>query len=103
MFQKEAPLSLDISVAMLKVKENGEIKKLEEDMLLSSNCTSSTQTNGDPTLDTGPFLGLFAISGVLAGIGLLVTVVRMRRKLHMLTCFRNALMNATWRWPRTQF
>ncbi|XP_025886633.2 glutamate receptor 2.9 isoform X2 [Solanum lycopersicum] len=53
-FPKGSPLAVDISEAVLKVSQSGEIRQLEEQMLISSNCSSSSAVEHDPGL--GPEL-----------------------------------------------
>uniref|UniRef100_M1ADQ8 Glutamate receptor n=1 Tax=Solanum tuberosum TaxID=4113 RepID=M1ADQ8_SOLTU len=41
-FPKGSPLAVDISEAVLKLSQSGEINQLEEQMLISTNCSSSS-------------------------------------------------------------
>ncbi|PHT30485.1 hypothetical protein CQW23_29952 [Capsicum baccatum] len=41
-FPKGSPLAVDISEAVLKFSQNGEVNQLEEQTLISSNCSSSS-------------------------------------------------------------
>ncbi|KAM1177301.1 hypothetical protein COP2_017197 [Malus domestica] len=83
-FPKGSPLAIDISEAMLAATENGQIEKLEKQMLAglsSPNCTSSNNLNGGPVgIGPGPFSGLFQISGLACSLAYLVIVARIVRK-----------------------
>lgn len=70
-----------MSVAILEVIESGVIRQLEQDFLLSSNCTTSSPVNDDNTLDSRPFFLIFMISGIFAGFGFIVTIGRMKLQL----------------------
>ncbi|XP_055835599.1 glutamate receptor 2.9-like [Solanum dulcamara] len=79
-FPKGSPLAVDISEAVLKVSQSGEINQLEEKMLISSNCSSSSAEEKDPGLGPELFSGPLLISGVICGIVLLISIARLVRK-----------------------
>ncbi|MCD7461541.1 hypothetical protein HAX54_046397 [Datura stramonium] len=79
-FPKGSPLAVDISEAVLKVSQSGEINQLEEQMLISSNCSSSSAKEQDPRLGPELFSGPLLISGVICGIVLLISIARLVRK-----------------------
>ncbi|XP_060199436.1 glutamate receptor 2.9-like [Lycium barbarum] len=79
-FPKGSPLAVDISEAILKVSQSGEINQLEEQMLISSNCSSSSAREQDPGLGPELFSGPLLISGVICGIVLLISIARLVRK-----------------------
>lgn len=76
MFQKGSTLAEDISEAVLKVVQNGEINTLEENMLKSlSKCSLLAQeSNGPRGLDLKDFNGLFLISGCISALVFFTTV-----------------------------
>ncbi|KAJ8538073.1 hypothetical protein K7X08_014613 [Anisodus acutangulus] len=63
-FPKGSPLAVDISEAVLKVSQSGEINQLEEQMLISSNCSSSSAEEQGPGLGPELFSGPLLISGL---------------------------------------
>ncbi|XP_070056303.1 glutamate receptor 2.9-like [Nicotiana tomentosiformis] len=79
-FPKGSPLAVDISEAVLKVSQSGEINQLEEQMLISSNCSSSSAKEQDPGLGPELFSGPLLISGVICGIVLLISIARLVRR-----------------------
>ncbi|KAJ0789664.1 putative solute-binding protein family 3/ domain of MltF [Helianthus annuus] len=79
MFRKGSPLVEDISKAVLKVTQSGEVDTLQENMLRSfSNCSGSAedQSRGSTGLDLGLFTGLFIISGSISAFVFFTTLAR---------------------------
>ncbi|CAK7337674.1 unnamed protein product [Dovyalis caffra] len=100
-FQKGSALGLDMSQAILRLSENGELQLLEEEMLSYSNCSASTSDpNAIQSLGPGPFLGLFVISVGASAIALLITVIRLlRQRWDRVTDIQAALMGSQlWTW-----
>ncbi|KAF6175241.1 hypothetical protein GIB67_030459 [Kingdonia uniflora] len=80
-FPKGSPLAFDISEAILRVTESGEMQKLEDDFLSSYNCSTfqSTQITGTPPLSPRPFSGFFFISAGVSIMSLFTVLVRRLR------------------------
>lgn len=78
-FPKGSPLATDISKAILEVTQSGEMQRLEKFLLSSTNCSSSTDLNGDEGLGPEPFYSLFFISGAISAIAFLITMVGLAR------------------------
>lgn len=78
-FPRGSPLVIDISEAILKLRESGELKKLQKD-IFSSHCSSSNDLDHDPSLGPAPFYTLFCITGGIAISALLITLFRQLRK-----------------------
>ncbi|KAI3821205.1 hypothetical protein L1987_08765 [Smallanthus sonchifolius] len=79
MFRKGSPLVDDISKAVLKVTQNGDVKNLENNMLTSlSNCSGLDQdpSRGSTGLDPGIFTGLFMISGSISAFVFITALAR---------------------------
>ncbi|GMN35153.1 hypothetical protein TIFTF001_005115 [Ficus carica] len=92
-FPKGSPLAVDFSKAILQVTESGDVEKFEKSMLQALNCTSSLKLGSDP-IGPEPFSSLFAISGVIAAIAILITFVNTAAKgVDKLSCG-----NGFWRW-----
>ncbi|KAK6792761.1 hypothetical protein RDI58_011842 [Solanum bulbocastanum] len=98
-FPKGSPLAVDISEAVLKVSQSGEINQLEEQMLISSNCSSSSAVENDPGLGPELFSGPLLISGVICGIVFLISITRLVRKhwLYLSSIIANSA-NVVLRW-----
>ncbi|KAI3504859.1 hypothetical protein L1887_26609 [Cichorium endivia] len=78
-FRKGSTLVGDISEAVLKLTQNGEINTLNENMLRSSsNCSRFAQESNHPTsLGPKPFTGLFMISGSISALVFFSTLRRL--------------------------
>uniref|UniRef100_A0A803LK56 Ionotropic glutamate receptor C-terminal domain-containing protein n=1 Tax=Chenopodium quinoa TaxID=63459 RepID=A0A803LK56_CHEQI len=74
-FRKGSVLSADISQAILKATEKGEIEGLEHDMFTHCKCSTSKINNSTTFVGPKPFSGLFCISGGVAAVALLVIVI----------------------------
>ncbi|XP_034677472.1 glutamate receptor 2.8-like [Vitis riparia] len=79
-FPKGSSLVLDISEAILRVRESGEVERLETELLSSSNCSSPINLVDDPRLGPEPFWSLFLISGGISVVALFITVARLLGK-----------------------
>ncbi|WCJ31135.1 glutamate receptor 2 [Euphorbia peplus] len=78
-FPKGSALALDISEAIIYLKQSGELQQLEEEKLSYSKCSTSASNAGTESLGVGPFAGLFIVSGSVSAIGLTVAVIRQLR------------------------
>ncbi|PIN16447.1 Glutamate-gated kainate-type ion channel receptor subunit GluR5 [Handroanthus impetiginosus] len=81
-FPKGSPLAIDISEAILKISQSGEVNALEENMLHHSNCTSShsrEEETEDIKLGPEPFSGLFQVLGCTIGFAFFITIIRLIR------------------------
>ncbi|GAB2221248.1 hypothetical protein Drorol1_Dr00012421 [Drosera rotundifolia] len=74
-FQEGTSLVRDMSVAVLKAIENGEVFEFERQMLHSLNCNASGATTSK--LGPRPFSVIFYLSGGVALVALLVTAIPM--------------------------
>ncbi|XP_049349030.1 glutamate receptor 2.9-like [Solanum verrucosum] len=79
-FPKGSPLAVDISEAVLKLSQNGVINQLEEQMLISTNCSSSSAEEQVSGLGQELFSGPLLISGVICGIVFFISIARLFRK-----------------------
>ncbi|CAN4092701.1 unnamed protein product [Withania somnifera] len=94
-FPKGSPLAVDISEAVLKVSQSGEINQLEEQMLISSNCSSSSAEEQNHGLGPELFSGPLLISGVICGVVLLISITRLIRKHWLILILRWASLVVT--------
>ncbi|KAH9307571.1 hypothetical protein KI387_035482 [Taxus chinensis] len=74
-FQKGSQLAVDISTAILKLKENGELEHIHEKWLKTSTCKMSDGISS--SLGTPAFLGLFIITGLVSTLAIIFYCIRL--------------------------
>ncbi|KAH9307568.1 hypothetical protein KI387_035479 [Taxus chinensis] len=79
-FQKSSRLAVDISTALLKLKETGELERIHDKWLKNSTCKLSDGFSS--RLGTPAFLGLFIITGLVSTLSIILYCIR----LSMLFC-----------------
>ncbi|XP_062095851.1 glutamate receptor 2.7-like [Humulus lupulus] len=77
-FQKGSPLTKDLSEAILKLSENGNITTLQKQCLTPSDACPSTSLETE-RLSLNSFWGIYLTSGVTSTICLLISLVRLQR------------------------
>ncbi|XP_071691873.1 glutamate receptor 3.5-like [Rutidosis leptorrhynchoides] len=77
-FQRDSPLAVDLSTAILQLSENGDLQRLHDKWLSAASCSSS-QTNDvqENSLSLNNFWGLFLICGIACLISLSIFFCRM--------------------------
>ncbi|KNA07612.1 hypothetical protein SOVF_170050 [Spinacia oleracea] len=64
-FERDSPLAVDLSTAILQLSENGELQRIHDKWLTSSgSCSSQSNQVDDNRLSLKSFWGLFLICGV---------------------------------------
>ncbi|KAJ6925961.1 hypothetical protein NC651_010414 [Populus alba x Populus x berolinensis] len=83
-FQKGSPIAADVSKAILKLSENGELKTLEERWFAPSRECSSSATDNDITesLSLQNFWGIYIITGTTSTICFLLFLFRLLKNYH---------------------
>ena len=76
-FPRESPLAIDMSTAILKLSENGDLQRIHDKWLTRSACSSEGAKQGIDRLELENFWGLFLLSGIACFIALLCYVIRM--------------------------
>ncbi|CAI8591057.1 unnamed protein product [Vicia faba] len=77
MFQKGSPLTRDFSKAILHLSEKAELKRLEEQWLITSqSCSNVTSSNDTDSLNLGSLWVLYVISGATSTICVLISAIR---------------------------
>ncbi|WCJ37576.1 glutamate receptor 3.4 [Euphorbia peplus] len=71
-FQRDSPLAIDLSTAILTLSENGDLQKIHNKWLARSECSMKMNEESDSRLSLSSFWGLFLISGIACFIGLTV-------------------------------
>uniref|UniRef100_A0ACD5UY44 Uncharacterized protein n=2 Tax=Avena sativa TaxID=4498 RepID=A0ACD5UY44_AVESA len=76
-FQRDSPLAVDLSTAILTLSENGDLQRIHDKWLSPGQCASSQGTDvAADRLNLSSFWGLFLISGIACFIALLVFFTR---------------------------
>ncbi|XP_058090630.1 glutamate receptor 2.2-like isoform X2 [Magnolia sinica] len=71
-FPKGSPLAIDVSEAILKVRESGQIHELEDGLMASSKCPSSGSNGENGSLTPSSFCGLFVITVGVSTVALVL-------------------------------
>ncbi|GMY22974.1 glutamate receptor 3.6-like [Fagus crenata] len=79
-FPHDSPLAIDMSTAILKLSENGDLQRIHDKWLMSSACTSQSTTFEVDRLQLKSFWGLFAICGFACLLAFLVYLIMMVRQ-----------------------
>ncbi|KAJ1287331.1 hypothetical protein BS78_02G001700 [Paspalum vaginatum] len=77
-FQRDSPLAVDLSTAILTLSENGDLQRIHDKWLNPGTCASQSQSSGvgADRLNLGSFWGLFLICGVACFLALLIYFAR---------------------------
>jgi ionotropic glutamate receptor len=70
-FQRDSPLAVDLSTAILQLSENGDLQKIHNKWLTRSECTMQINQVDSTQLSLKSFWGLFLICGTACVIALL--------------------------------
>ncbi|XP_020531609.1 glutamate receptor 3.4 isoform X2 [Amborella trichopoda] len=76
-FQRDSPLAIDMSTALLTLSENGELQRLHDKWLTRRGCNTQTTQVEPSKLGLESFWGLFLICGVACGLALFLFLVRL--------------------------
>lgn len=79
-FPRDSPLAVDMSTAILKLSENGELQRIHDKWLMSSACSSQGAKLEVDRLQLKSFSGLFLICGVACLLALFVYFALMVRQ-----------------------
>ncbi|KAG5252065.1 glutamate receptor [Salix suchowensis] len=71
-FQRDSPLAVDLSTAILQLSENGDLQKLNNKWLTHADCSEQVNEIDQNHLSLKSFWGLFLISGIACFIALVV-------------------------------
>ncbi|GAB2282904.1 hypothetical protein Dimus_017439 [Dionaea muscipula] len=84
-FPRDSPLAADMSTAILKLSENGELQRINDKWLMGSACNSPETKVDVNRFELRSFLGLFIISGMACIISLLINFLIIVRQ-YILYC-----------------
>nr|XP_027076260.1 glutamate receptor 3.6-like isoform X1 [Coffea arabica]XP_027079319.1 glutamate receptor 3.6-like isoform X1 [Coffea arabica] len=79
-FPRDSPLALDMSTAILKLSESGELQQIHDKWLQRSACSSQSTKLVVDRLQLGSFSGLFFICGLACLLALLVYFILIVRQ-----------------------
>ncbi|KAF5948458.1 hypothetical protein HYC85_014415 [Camellia sinensis] len=75
-FQRDSPLAVDMSTAILQLSENGDLQRIHDKWLSSNTCPQGNQVDAN-RLSLTSFWGLFLICGVVCFISLTIFFCRL--------------------------
>ncbi|XP_060192081.1 glutamate receptor 3.6-like isoform X2 [Lycium barbarum] len=75
-FPRDSPLAIDMSTALLKLSENGELQRIHDKWLSGIACTSQNTKLAVDRLQLKSFSGLFFICGLACFLALLIYFVK---------------------------
>ncbi|XP_057985216.1 glutamate receptor 3.7-like isoform X2 [Hevea brasiliensis] len=80
-FQRESQLAVDMSTAILKLSETGELQRIHERWFCKKGCAGEKRRNSEPNrLHLISFWGLYLLCGVFTILALLVFLLRVVRQ-----------------------
>ncbi|XP_074333325.1 glutamate receptor 3.6 isoform X1 [Apium graveolens] len=79
-FPRDSPVAVDLSTAILKLSESGDLQRIHDKWLMSSACTSQTTKFEVDKLELKSFSGLFAICGLACVAALIIYFILIMRK-----------------------
>lgn len=71
-FQRDSPLAVDMSTAILELSENGELQRIHDKWLSHEGCSTQSEQVEDSRLSLKSFWGLFLICGIACVLALAV-------------------------------
>lgn len=79
-FPRDSPVAVDLSTAILKLSESGDLQRIHDKWLMSSACTSQATKFEVDKLELKSFSGLFAICGLACVLALIIYFIVIMRK-----------------------
>ncbi|KAI9094207.1 hypothetical protein K1719_026789 [Acacia pycnantha] len=75
-FQRESPLAVDLSTAILQLSENGDLQRIHDKWFKTFSCFAQANDSGSNQLSLSSFWGLFLICGIACFLALVTFFVR---------------------------
>ncbi|KAK1304367.1 Glutamate receptor 3.4 [Acorus calamus] len=75
-FQRDSPLAIDMSTALLGLSENGDLQKIHDKWLNRQDCSTQDSQIDSNQLSLSSFWGLFLICGISCLLALLIFFLR---------------------------
>ncbi|KAJ3708421.1 hypothetical protein LUZ61_012126 [Rhynchospora tenuis] len=76
-FQRDSPLAVDLSTAILTLSETGDLQRIHDQWLSTKTCDSEDTDIGASRLSLSSFWGLFSISGAVCFLALIIYFVKL--------------------------
>ncbi|CAL9093814.1 unnamed protein product [Musa textilis] len=91
-FPRDSPLAIDMSTAMLKLSENGELQRIHKKWFCNASCIVTSGINSEPSqLHFSSFWGLFLVCGVGAGFTGRITSLQSQSDTELIGFFEERL------------
>jgi len=81
-FPRDSPLTPDLSTAILKLSENGDLQRIRDKWLTTSSCSEDNTEIESNQLHPRSFLGLFLLCGISCVIALTIYFTKICRRFH---------------------
>ncbi|XP_052178538.1 glutamate receptor 3.4-like [Diospyros lotus] len=75
-FQRDSPLAVDLSTAILQLSENGDLQRIHDKWLSVNGCSSQSNQADESRLSLTSFWGLFLICGIACFLALTIFFCR---------------------------
>ncbi|KAK4386241.1 Glutamate receptor 3.4 [Sesamum angolense] len=75
-FQRDSPLAVDLSTAILQLSENGDLQRIHDKWLSRDGCSGQSNPIDESRLSLKSFWGLFLICGIACSIALVIFFCR---------------------------
>ncbi|XP_065008108.1 glutamate receptor 3.5-like isoform X1 [Musa acuminata AAA Group] len=75
-FQRDSPLAVDLSTAILTLSENGDLQRIHDKWLSRTECSSQDTDLEANRLSLSSFWGLFLLSGIVCVLALIVYIIK---------------------------
>ncbi|KAI6672807.1 hypothetical protein NL676_000713 [Syzygium grande] len=69
-FQRDSPLAVDLSTAILQLSENGDLQRIHDKWLSQTECSAQVNAADDSRLSLNSFWGLFLVCGIACFLAL---------------------------------
>lgn len=79
-FPRDSPLALDMSTAILKLAENGDLQRIHDKWLLSIACLTQNAKLEVDRLNLKSFWGLYLVCGLACLLALLIYLILMMKQ-----------------------
>ncbi|KAL8246829.1 hypothetical protein R6Q59_008045 [Mikania micrantha] len=81
-FPRDSPLATDMSTAILKLSENGELQRIHDKWLMRSACSSQGTKFEVDQLELASFKGLFMICGLVCFLAFIIYIILTLREFY---------------------
>lgn len=81
-FPRDSPLAPDMSTAILKLSENGDLQRIHDKWLTKSSCSQDNTEIESSQLHLKSFLGLFLLCGIACIVALCIYFTRICHRFH---------------------